>query len=64
MICIPLKTWDSWTVEERAQVTQYYEATGTKWYIQIDDKPRTLEVQKDHDEYLEDMSLGGEPYKP
>jgi hypothetical protein len=56
MICIPLKTWMSWTDEERGEVLTYFEAKGKKWYIDFTEEEN---YQKDKDEYREEMSLGG-----
>lgn len=66
MICIPLKTWSKWSPEERTAATQYWQSTGTKWYIDFGGRPRTLEAcqyEKDKEEYLDEMSLGGQIYR-
>lgn len=62
MICIPLKTWMSWSPEERGEMITYYESTGKKWYIDFTGNNWPREFQKDKDEYREEMSIGGQPF--
>ena len=63
---IALKDWLRWTPKERAEISQYYENSGIKWMLDLDNVDDYLgnEIQKDYDEYREDMSLGGQRYMP
>jgi len=63
---IPFATWSRWTPQERAEIIRYYERLGIPWAIDLTGVDDYLgnEIQKDYDEYREDMSLGGKRYDP
>jgi len=63
---IPLKTWMKWSPEERGQIAQYYANSGIKWMLDLSGVDDYIgnEIQKDYDEYREEMSLGGQIYDP
>jgi hypothetical protein len=65
IVNIPFKTWIHWTPEERAQVSEYYAQLGVRWMLDlsgVDDRMGN-EIEKDYDEYREEMSIGGRPFK-
>jgi hypothetical protein len=63
---IPLKLWMSWTPEQRGVVASYYENMGWKWSLDLTDIDGEIarEIEKDYDEFREEMSLGGQRYDP
>jgi len=63
---IPLKTWMAWTPKERSEIATHYENNNVKWMLDLSGVDDYLgnEIQKDYDEYREDMSLGGQRYDP
>jgi len=63
MVHIPFATWMSWTPKERRQVTEYYAQLGVRWMLDLTKHTDIAsEIEKDYDEYREDMSIGGRPY--
>jgi len=61
-VWIPFWQWDSWTPQQRGEVTAFYESRGQAWAIDLTrDRPR--DIQADKDEYREEMSIGGKRYR-
>jgi hypothetical protein len=62
---IPLTRWMSLTLEEHRELDKFVAARGCELGVDIlgyhTDQPD--DVQKDHDEYIEDVSLGGRRYR-
>ena len=47
-------------VDELAQVIQ----TAIESYLELQEDVRDKALEKDHEEWIEEMSLGGQTYKP
>jgi hypothetical protein len=59
--------WSQWTPEQRGEYTAHLEAQGIRYgisFMPMDCEPRlSTNLQKDKDDYREEMSLGGSPFK-
>ena len=65
IITIPFATWMNWTEQQRADISTHYAQLGVRWMLDltgVDDRMGN-ELQKDYDEYSEEMSLGGRPFR-
>jgi hypothetical protein len=64
---IPMTRWMSLTLEEHRELDKFVNAHGCELGIDIagyhSNEMVLFEVQKDRDEYVEEMSLGGRRYR-
>jgi hypothetical protein len=62
---LPMSRWMSLTLEEHRELDKFVKAHGYELGIDIAGyhTEQADEVQKNRDEYVEEMSLGGRPYK-
>jgi hypothetical protein len=66
---VSMQRWMNLTIEEHRRLDAYCRDMGTELGIDLvgDRVPglrEQIEFQKDRDEYIEEMSLGGERYDP
>jgi hypothetical protein len=62
---IPLTRWMSLTLEEHRELDKFVKARGCEVGVDVAGyhTEQHDEIQKDRDEYVEEMSLGGRRYK-